>query len=93
MNIGMLLGFADGSSTVSKKDVQDIIDTDVKKREQSGKVDDIKVFSSRDEFPATGINDVQYVDKSTGIEYVWNGSDYVMVNETAQKSEIEDLFN
>lgn len=78
-----------------KTAVDEAVDTRMESAEALGKSDDVKVFTSFDVFPRTGISGVEYVDESTGSEYIWNGTEYILLNEpeTLSESDIENLGN
>ena len=54
---------------------------------ESGTMDDIRVYNTRDSFPSTGVSDVEYIAKDTGLEYIWNGSEYTALG----KHEVVDI--
>lgn len=62
-----------------------------------GLVNDIRTYASFEDFPAVGIEDVQYVAADTQIEYQWKSTgvgtgEYVPINEITSKQDIEDMF-
>ena len=73
-----------------KKAVEEIADPLVEekvggefdKAEAEGRINDVREFATRNDFPAEGIAGVEYVDKSTDKEYIWDDGEYVLVDAT-----------
>ena len=78
-----------------RRAVDEAVDTKMSAAEADGKADDVRTFASFDVFPRTGVSGVEYVDESTGSEYVWDGSGYVLLNEpeTLSSTDIDNLGN
>lgn len=62
--------------------VDDSINAAFRQAEATGKMNDVREYESRDAFPETGITGVEYVDKSTDKEYIWDGGAYVILDAT-----------
>lgn len=78
-----------------KQAVDEAVDTKMETQEALGKSDDVRAFSSFDVFPRTGVSGVEYVDESTGSEYIWDGTGYTLLNEpeSLNETDIENLGN
>lgn len=53
-------------------------------------VDDVREFSSRDDFPLNGESGIIYVDQSVNLPYRWGGSDYVPIGSSLALGETMD---
>lgn len=83
------------SPTDLKQAVDEAVDTKMETQEASGKSDDVRTFASFALFPRTGVSGVEYVDESTGSEYIWNGTEYMLLNEpeALSRDDIDGLGN
>jgi hypothetical protein len=73
--------------------VDDKIDTKIEDAVSKGESNDIRSFSTRESFPATGIKGVGYIAEDTGYDYFWDGTKYVIINEHSAltESDIDSL--
>lgn len=73
--------------------VETTVETKITDAIDSGKADDIRTFSSKDSFPNPGIEGVEYIDSTTGYEYIWSNGRYILLNEhvALSDSDIDNL--
>lgn len=73
--------------------VDTAVDTAMTAAQEEGKSNDIRSFSTRASFPATGVKGVEYIDEDTGYDYFWDGTKYVIINEHSAltESDIDSL--
>jgi len=67
----------------------------ISRKQEDGEMNDIRVFPSFADFDANGVEGVEYVDSSTGVEYIWKDSDgkYHPINDVLSRPEIDEMFN
>ena len=67
--------------------VEDTVDTAMAEAQAAGESNDIRSFSTRASFPATGVKGVEYIAEDTGYDYFWDGTKYVIINEHSALTE------
>ena len=61
--------------------VDNKIDDKISTVTEQGNADDVRAFDTFSSFPASGVEDVEYIALDTGYEYAWDGTSYVLLNE------------
>lgn len=67
--------------------VDSAVNTVMTAAQEAGESNDIRSFSTRASFPATGIRGVEYIAEDTGYDYFWDGTKYVIINEHSALTE------
>lgn len=72
---------------------EDVVDTKIAEAMSAAdsKYDDTKIFSNADAFPSTGITDVLYIAQDTGMQYIWNGSEYEATQRPLTEEDIRNI--
>lgn len=65
----------------------------ISRKQESGEMDDIRVFPSYSDFDPIGVEGIEYVDSSTGVEYIWKDNEYKPINDVLSRPEIDEMFN
>lgn len=81
----------EGGGGVPSEEIQNMITAAIDAR-QAG-FDDTKVFAGVSAFPSPGVEDVLYIDSTTGNQYIWDGTQYTLMTDRIDEDEIRRIVN